>query len=134
MPKILVVHADTEKRTAICRALQAQGNVVIEAGDGLEALGLLETDHNLVIAHESLPKSDGWRLLHCIKRSPETEHTIVILLLDDFNNARIFAAHRQGVDSVLEATDEAEVIAHFAIELLELKATGGEYEPCDPWA
>lgn len=63
-PTILVVDDESSLREIIVRTLQAEGYRVIEAGDGLQALALLDQDLDvaLVITDIRMPRMDGYEL------------------------------------------------------------------------
>ena len=61
--------------------LKPKGYVVVEARDGLEALGKINEERpDLVLLDIILPKMDGHRILAIIRRTPELKHTPVIML------------------------------------------------------
>lgn len=64
VPTILVVDDESTLREIIVRTLQAEGYRVVEAGDGLQALALLdqELDVALVITDIRMPRMDGYEL------------------------------------------------------------------------
>jgi CheY-like chemotaxis protein len=62
--KILLVEDDHTIRTKISHLLRREGYVVEEAGDGVQALELLETRHfDLVITDFALPRMNGLELI-----------------------------------------------------------------------
>ena len=59
-PVILIVEDDGPLRVMWRTALRFEGFTVVEAGDGLEALRLLDGSHpNLILLDLGLPKLDG---------------------------------------------------------------------------
>jgi CheY-like chemotaxis protein len=67
---ILVVDDDPINRTVLRATLEAEGYAVLEAGDGVEALALLEREPvKAVISDILMPKMDGYRLCQEIRKS-----------------------------------------------------------------
>ncbi|MUT68147.1 response regulator transcription factor [Paenibacillus sp. NEAU-GSW1] len=63
MVKIAVVDDDQHIRKLVAHFLQAEGFGVMEAGNGIEALALMETNRaDLVIIDVMMPEMDGWEL------------------------------------------------------------------------
>ena len=80
-PIVLVVDDEADLRTLFTRYLVRLGCEVIEAGNGEEALKLLETAYPmLVITDIQMPKLDGFGLLDSIRRNPETAEIPVIVV------------------------------------------------------
>jgi CheY-like chemotaxis protein len=62
--KILLVEDDPLARNLFCQVLRSEGYRVTEAGDGAEALELLQTQHvDLVISDVIMPKMHGTRFV-----------------------------------------------------------------------
>jgi twitching motility two-component system response regulator PilG len=79
--KILVVEDSPTTRKVIVLTLKQKGYSVVEAQDGLDALGKVnEEQPDLVLLDIILPKMDGYRILSIIKKTPELKDTPVILL------------------------------------------------------
>lgn len=79
--KILVVEDSPTTRKVIVLSLKQKGYAMVEAGDGLEALGKINEERpDLVLLDIILPKMDGYRILSIIKKTPELKNTPVILL------------------------------------------------------
>ncbi len=67
---ILVVDDDPISRTVLRATLEAEGYAVLEAGDGVEALALLErAPVKAIISDILMPNMDGYRLCQEIRRS-----------------------------------------------------------------
>jgi CheY-like chemotaxis protein len=65
---ILLVEDEVLARLAFAQLLRNQGYVVMEAGDGLEALSLLDRDRfDLVISDILMPNLNGYALLARIR-------------------------------------------------------------------
>lgn len=62
-------------------ALRSLGHELIEAVDGEEALQLaIERVPDLVLLDVTMPKLDGWEVLHFLRKRPETEGIPVMML------------------------------------------------------
>ena len=72
--KILFVEDEPLARNLFCQVLRNEGYRVIEAGDGTEALELLQTQHvDLVISDVRMPRMDGVALArHIVSSQPIT--------------------------------------------------------------
>ncbi len=68
--KILVVDDESRMRKLVKDFLVREGYVVLEAGDGMEAMDLFyeEKDIALVILDVMMPKMDGWEVLKTIRK------------------------------------------------------------------
>ena len=79
--KILVVEDSPTTRKVIMLTLKPKGYAIVEARDGLEALGRINEERpDLVLLDIILPKMDGHRILAIIRKTPELRHTPVIML------------------------------------------------------
>ena len=79
--KILVVEDSPTTRKVIVLTLKPKGYVIVEARDGLEALGKINEERpDLVLLDIILPQMDGHRILAIIRKTPELRHTPVIML------------------------------------------------------
>ena len=69
--KILVVDDESRMRKLVKDFLTREGYMVIEAGDGMEAMDIFygEKDIDLVILDVMMPKMDGWQVCREIRES-----------------------------------------------------------------
>jgi DNA-binding response OmpR family regulator len=68
--KIEVVDDDLELRHLIAFALREAGYLIVEAGDGEEALALFEDERpDLIILDVNMPKADGFEVLRRLRSS-----------------------------------------------------------------
>ena len=82
--KILIVDDSSSVRTVARMALREKGYEVAEAGNGQEALQVLQVDRcHLVISDVNMPVMDGISLLKQIKAHPNYKFTPVIMLTTD---------------------------------------------------
>ena len=80
-PRIAIADDSVDARRLIRRILQSQGDFTIfEAGDGKEALELIEKEKpDLIILDLMMPEMDGFAVLDNLKRNPETANIPVIV-------------------------------------------------------
>ncbi len=80
-PLVMVVEDETDLRTLFKRHLARMGCEVIEAGNGEDALKLLQAVYpSLIITDIQMPKLDGFGLLDAVRRNPETAEIPVIVV------------------------------------------------------
>ena len=78
--KILITEDNDDLRILIAESLSDEFQVM-QAGDGIEALKLIEeVDFDLIISDIMMPNKDGVSLCNDIKRNVDTSHIPVILL------------------------------------------------------
>lgn len=81
MAKILVVDDEQNLLWLLEEVLKGQGHAVFTAGNGLDALRIVETEQpQLVITDVMMPVMDGYGLLENIKAKPESQNIKVILV------------------------------------------------------
>ena len=79
MAKILIVEDDTTLRRVVCDVLRNNGHQPIPAGNGEEALGVLESEHvELMISDIMMPEMDGYELT---KRLRDAGYSLPILMI-----------------------------------------------------
>lgn len=78
---ILTVDDAPTMRKVVALALNGVGHEVIEAEDGLAALGLLQTRHvDLVITDVNMPRMDGIEFTRRARMLPNFQRTPILLL------------------------------------------------------
>ena len=81
-PIILIVEDNPEVRCWLCEVLQREGYVTLSAGDGREALNLLDTSNvGLVLSDLEMPGMDGRELLRRLRAHPKHAKLPVVLML-----------------------------------------------------
>lgn len=111
--KVLVVDDEDDLRDGISQLLIVQGFTVLEARSGKEALGILDTDPNIVfvISDVRMPNGDGMYLLDEIrKRHPEIP---VVLLLTGFSEHSEKDAINRGAIAMLSKPPDFDVINRY---------------------
>jgi CheY-like chemotaxis protein len=80
-PYILVVDDDESHRTLICDLLEEMGYRTRQAGNGREALDLLEGDMpTAVLLDLRMPVMSGWGLLDALKKMPRAKQLPIIII------------------------------------------------------
>jgi two-component system response regulator (stage 0 sporulation protein F) len=81
MSRILVVDDDQSHRTLICDLLEEMGYQTVQAGNGREALDLLELElPQAVLVDLRMPVMSGWGLLDALKKMPRGRNLPVIII------------------------------------------------------
>jgi signal transduction histidine kinase/CheY-like chemotaxis protein len=101
--KILVAEDDPEARELLALLLANGDYRVIEAADGVEALGLLRTEHpDLLITDIVMPRMDGYELVRQLREDSATSSTPVIFCSASYHEREVRAMARSlGVLSTL---------------------------------
>lgn len=78
---ILVVDDHEAVRRALARLLRSRGFEVTEAGDGLEALSVLERIHaDAIVTDLNMPRCDGEELCSTLQSRDATSHIPILLV------------------------------------------------------
>ena len=82
MPPVLLVDDDAAVRRTIARFLEFEGFVVVEAGNGLEALTYLRTGGgaSVIVLDLRMPVMDGWAFRREQRLDPQLEHIPVVIM------------------------------------------------------
>ena len=77
--KILVVDDESRMRKLVKDFLEREGYVVLEAGDGMEAMEIFyeEKDIALVILDVMMPRMDGWQTCREIRQSSQVPLSLI---------------------------------------------------------
>ena len=85
-------------------ALPMYGYDVTVAGDGLEALKIINDDEShfdLILLDVMMPNMDGWDTLKAIRKNKETERTPVIMLTAVSEDQKIVSGLKIGADDYI---------------------------------
>lgn len=86
---VMVVDDSASMRQVISMALQGAGYQTLEARDGKDALGKLDsTKVNLIISDVNMPNMDGITLLKELKKHPSCRFTPVIMLTTESEHSK----------------------------------------------
>ncbi len=90
MIKVLVVEDSFVMRALVCRALQSDGLVPIEAEDGLDALDKLAEAGgvDLVVCDMHMPRMDGLELIAKLRASGYAQGIILLSAEEDLAEVR----------------------------------------------
>ncbi len=78
---ILTADDNAQIRMLVKAALRSLGHELIEAVDGEQALEMaLDRRPDLVLLDVTMPKLDGWEVLHFMRQRPETADVPVMML------------------------------------------------------
>jgi two-component system, OmpR family, response regulator len=123
----LVVDDDLALRDLVCRALDREGFAAEGAGDGLEALDRVKSEHfDLVLLDIALPKLDGLAVLDKFRSLTHPPRTIIITG-NGSTEAVIHAASAQACRYVTKP-----IAMHVLVELVrEVLELGAESPPIE---
>lgn len=117
---ILIADDDAGIRLAVKDYLELSGYSVITAGNGLEALNLLESYHpHLLISDIKMPKKDGYELVSQVRQRPEFRLLPVIFLTERNNTQERIKGYQVGCDVYLPKPFEMEELKAVIRNLLE---------------
>lgn len=115
--KILIVDDDSEVRSAIDHALQAEGAMTQTCGDGNTAVRIVESDPpDLVVLDMMLPKRSGFLVLEKIKRFEVCPKVIMVTANEGKRHQEY--AEALGVDGYLHKPVRMEKLINELVELL----------------
>lgn len=101
-PHVIVVDDDAFSRNVVASQLERFDAVVIQAGDGVEALRLMQQQiFDLAIVDLEMPQVNGYDLLGCIRGSPRLRHMPVIVLTAHEDRTSLERALISGATSFL---------------------------------
>jgi CheY-like chemotaxis protein len=82
MPKLLVVDDEPEITLLVARIFEKRGFQVMQCGDGVSALTIIEREGHpdIVLVDLNLPKLDGWEVCRRLKTAPATKHIPVVMM------------------------------------------------------
>jgi two-component system chemotaxis response regulator CheY len=97
MKKILVVDDSSTVRQQVGMALQQAGYTVVEAGDGVEGLQMLEKGGiSMVICDVNMPRMSGLDMLENLKRDPRHAAIPVVMLTTEGHPGLVERAKKAG--------------------------------------
>ena len=101
MAKALVVDDSKAIRMILGRTLRELGYEVREAGNGKEALAVMESEHNaidLVLADWNMPQMNGLELLKHLRAEPSLSSLVVIMVTTEAEVAHMTSALEAGAN------------------------------------
>lgn len=113
-PNLLIVDDSTAIRKILLRVLHQTGlelGQVLEAGDGKEALRLMEgRDISLVLSDINMPNMDGLELLRALRGSPQWHDLPVVMITTEGGQARVEEAIELGATSYVRKPFSADLL------------------------
>jgi two-component system, chemotaxis family, chemotaxis protein CheY len=87
---ILIVDDSSSLRTVVKLTLTRAGYEVLEAGDGVQGLAVLEkaAKLNLIVSDVNMPQMDGITFVTQVKKHPRHKFTPVIMLTTEGQDAK----------------------------------------------
>lgn len=119
MPKALVVDDSRAIRMILARTLRELGFEVREAGNGREALEVLDAEKSgvqLVLADWNMPEMNGLELVKQLRRNPELASVVVVMVTTETELDKMTAALEAGANEYVMKPFTPEILA----EKLEL--------------
>lgn len=81
MKTVLVVDDDRDFQDLVRRVIAPLGVLTVEARDGFEAVVFAKHQPpHLVLLDLTMPRLDGWAVLHVLQDHPPTRHVPIVLL------------------------------------------------------
>ena len=114
MVDVLIVDDSAAIRKVLRRMLQRAGldlGVVLEAGDGVEALEKLkDRSVGLILSDINMPNMDGIRFLSILKSNDKFKHVPVIMITTETGEAKVMEALRLGASGYVRKPFTADQI------------------------
>jgi len=122
-PDVLVVDDSAAIRKILQRVLRQTGmaiHTIFEAGDGQEALALLQTQKvGLILTDINMPKMDGMELLRTLKASPTWRAIPVVMITTEGGETKVGEAVRLGAAGYVRKPFTADQIKEKMAGILE---------------
>src|SRR5687768_2086360 len=86
MATVLIADDDAAVRRLLTAVLRPRGHTIIEAGNGEQALELVESRRpELIVSDLLMPAMDGYELVRRLRIAPDTARTPVIFLTAEYD-------------------------------------------------
>ena len=124
--KTVLVVEDSEINRATLSGILSSEYRVLEAGDGREALGLLELYGEriaLILLDIVMPVMDGYTFLSIVKAHPDYASIPVIVTTQSDSEADEVAALSHGATDFVAKPYKAQIILHRAASIISLRET-----------
>jgi len=118
--KILLVDDSRLARKHIVRTLHSMGlEHIIEAGNGLEAVSLLdETMFDLIITDYNMPEMDGRELSAYIREQSSQKSVPIIMVTSEHDSKRLAAVQQAGVSAICDKPFDPENVRQLIQQLV----------------
>jgi DNA-binding response OmpR family regulator len=117
--KILIVEDEQNLQLILKYNLELDGNEVLIAGNGQEALDLIDDSIDLVLMDVMMPVMNGLEACNKLKADSKTKHIPVFMLTAKSQISDIEAAFQAGADDYLTKPFEPSKLAARINHLLE---------------
>ena len=99
---ILVVDDSPSVRAVLCDMLEEEGYKAMEAGDGQEALKLVDfVKFDLIITDLTMPVMDGFEFIRKAKKHPNCKFVPIVVLTSEEDTQRLQEAKTAGASTSL---------------------------------
>ena len=115
--KILVVDDSKTMRRILSQLLKKMGYEVLEAGDGVEAIQILQlnADIELLITDWNMPNMDGLELLQIVRKEEKFKDLKIVMVTANTGRAEVITALKAGANNYIAKP----FIAHTIERMLE---------------
>lgn len=81
LPLVIIADDDPAMRLMLCGAMESEGYRILEAGNGLEAVGLSEQHRpSLILMDAIMPGMDGFEACRQIQQFPEANRPLILMI------------------------------------------------------
>jgi two-component system chemotaxis response regulator CheY len=112
--KVLIVDDSLVVRTIIENAIKPIGYEAIHAGNGKEAMDIIEKqakDINLVLLDWNMPVQDGFETVKCIRQNDAYNHLCILMISTESEDEKIGQALDAGAQGYLAKPFSTEELA-----------------------
>jgi CheY-like chemotaxis protein len=111
--RILVVEDEPDSREFLATLLKLEGYTVITAGDGLEGIEKVETDHpDIILSDICMPNMDGIDMVKALRKSSKYKR-IPIVMLSAFGSGNLINAINAGANEAMRKPVHAELLLQY---------------------
>jgi sigma-B regulation protein RsbU (phosphoserine phosphatase) len=122
-PKVLIVDDQPQMRLLVRTALEKLPVDILEAGDGKQAMGLIETQQpDLLLSDYEMPNCDGLTLCHQLHRRTDLKPIKTVLITGALMPANLLeAVNHKMVDAALAKPVDVKELQQLVKQLLALE-------------
>ena len=118
---ILIVDDRSTQRFTLSAALAGVGANVVEAASGPDALRhCLQHDFAVILLDLHMPEMDGFETASWVRRHPRSEHTPIIFVTADGDDAHVRQGYRLGAVDYIQAPIDPDVLRSKVAVFVEL--------------
>jgi two-component system chemotaxis response regulator CheY len=114
MPKAMIVDDSRAIRMILARIMGSVGYEVCQAGNGKEALGLLEREHpavSLALVDWNMPEVDGLDFVKTLRADPRFSSVLLMMVTTETEVEQMMAALAAGANEYVMKPFTEEVIS-----------------------